>query len=105
IHEAALMNYSCIHLNLDDKNFVFQSWLTPEANGTKGSLQAPTTTPWRTIIIGEKATDILASRLILNLNEPSKIEDVSWIKPTKYVGVWWEKITGKSDWSYSYDLP
>lgn len=105
IHEAALINYSCMHLDLDDKNFVLHSWLTPEANGTKGSLQAPCTTPWRTIIVGEKATDILASRITLNLNEPSKIDDISWIKPTKYVGVWWEMITGKSDWSYTYDLP
>lgn len=105
LHEAALINYSCMHLNLDDQNFVFHSWLTPEPNGTRGSLQAPSNTPWRTIIVGEKATDILASRITLNLNEPSKIADVSWIKPTKYIGVWWEMITGKSDWSYSYDLP
>ncbi|NDW08571.1 glycoside hydrolase family 97 protein [Dysgonomonas sp. 520] len=104
IHEAALINYSCMHLNLDDKNFVFQSWLTPDANGTKGHLQAPCHTPWRTIIVSDDACDILASNLTLNLNEPCKIEDTSWIKPMKYVGVWWEMITGKSEWSYTDEV-
>lgn len=105
LHEAALVNYACMHLNLDDKNFIFQSWLTPDANGTKGHLQAPCTTPWRTIIVSDDARDILASNITLNLNEPCKIEDTSWIKPMKYVGVWWEMITGKSEWSYTSDLP
>lgn len=92
-------------MNLDDKNFIFQSWLTPDANGTKGHLQAPCHTPWRTIIVSDDARDILASNITLNLNEPCKIEDTSWIKPMKYVGVWWEMITGKSDWSYTNDFP
>ncbi|WP_286862514.1 MULTISPECIES: glycoside hydrolase family 97 protein [Sphingobacterium] len=105
IHEAALINYACMHLNLDDKNFVFQSWLTPDANGTKGNLQTPARSPWRTIMVSDDASDILASRMTLNLNEPTKIKDPSWIKPTKYIGVWWEMITGKSEWSYTYDLP
>ncbi|WP_282635443.1 glycoside hydrolase family 97 protein [Sphingobacterium thalpophilum] len=105
IHEAALINYACMHLHLDDKNFVFQSWLTPDANGTKGNLQTPARSPWRTIMVSDDARDILASRMTLNLNEPTKIKDPSWIKPTKYVGVWWEMITGKSEWSYNYDLP
>jgi len=105
IHEAALLNYACMHLNLDDKNFVFESWLTPDANGNKGNIQAPFNTPWRTIIVSDDACDILASNITLNLNEPCKIEDTSWIKPVKYVGVWWEMITGKSEWSYTYDLP
>lgn len=105
IHEAALIDFACMHLNLDDKNFVFKSWLTPDANGTKGNLQTPARSPWRTIMVSDDARDILAANLTLNLNEPSKIEDTSWIKPTKYVGVWWEMITGKSEWSYTYDLP
>lgn len=105
IHEAALINYACMHLHLDDKNFVFQSWLTPDANGTKGNLQTPARSPWRTIMVSDDARDILASRMTLNLNEPTKIKDPSWIKPNKYVGVWWEMITGKSEWSYTYDLP
>lgn len=105
IHEAALIDYPCMHLELDDKNFIFRSWLTPDALGDKGYMQAPCTTPWRTIIVSDDARDILASRLVLNLNEPCKIKDVSWIKPVKYVGVWWEMITGKSDWSYTYDFP
>lgn len=105
LHEAALVDYSCMHLNLDDKNMVFQSWLTPDVNGAKGYLQAPTVTPWRTIIVGDSATAILASRMTYNLNEPNKIADTSWIKPVKYVGVWWEMITGKSSWSYTNDLP
>lgn len=105
LHEAALINYACMHLDLDDKNFIFQSWLTPDANGTKGHLQAPCHTPWRTIIVSDDARDILASNITLNLNDPCKIEDTSWIKPMKYVGVWWEMITGKSDWSYTNELP
>lgn len=105
LHEAALIDYACMHLNLDDRNFVFESWLTPDANGTKGHMQAPCHTPWRTIIVSDDARDILASNMTLNLNEPCKIEDTSWIKPVKYVGVWWEMITGKSEWSYTYDLP
>ena len=104
IHEAALVDYSCMHLNLDDKNFVFRSWLTPDARGNKGYLQAPCKSPWRTVMVSDDACDILASNLILNLNEPCAFEDTSWIKPIKYVGVWWEMITGKSTWAYT-DLP
>ena len=105
IHEAALINYSCMHLNLDDKNLVFQSHLTPDAKENKGHLQAPCVSPWRTIIASTDARDILASRMTLNLNEPSKIEDTSWIKPVKYIGVWWEMITGKSSWAYTDEIP
>lgn len=105
LHEAALLNYGAMHLNLDDKNFVFQSWITPDADGTKGHMQAPCSTPWRTVIVSDDARDILTSKITLNLNEPCKIKDVSWIKPMKYVGVWWEMITGKSDWAYTNDLP
>ena len=101
IHEAALVDYSCLSLNLDDKNMVLESFLTPDAKGNKGYLQAPAQSPWRTIVVSDKATDILASKLILNLNEPTKYKDVSWIKPIKYVGVWWEMITGKSTWAYN----
>jgi len=103
LHEAALINYSCMHLNLDDKNMIFQSWLTPDATGDKGYMQAPCTSPWRTIMVSDDARDILASHMIYNLNEPSKIENISWIKPVKYIGVWWEMITGKSSWSYTND--
>lgn len=105
LHEAALVNYACMHLNLDDKNMIFESWLTPDAKGDKGYLQVPCTSPWRTVIVSEDARDILASKITLNLNEPCKIADVSWIKPVKYVGVWWEMITGKSSWSYTDDFP
>ena len=105
IHEAALINYSCMHLNLDDKNFVFQSHLTPDAKGNKGHIQAPSVSPWRTIIVSNDAREVLASRMTLNLNEPCKIENTSWIKPVKYVGVWWEMITGKSSWAYTDDFP
>lgn len=105
LHEAALIDYACMHLNLDDKNFIFESWLTPDANGTKGHMQAPRTTPWRTVMVSDKACDILASSMTLNLNEPCKIADTSWIKPVKYVGVWWEMITGKGDWSYTHEIP
>ena len=105
LHEAALVDYSCMHLNLDDKNFIFESWLTPDAQGNKGYLQAPCVSPWRTVIVSDDARDILASRITLNLNEPCALEDVSWIKPVKYVGVWWEMITNKSTWAYTDDLP
>ena len=105
LHEAALVDYPCMHLNLDDKNMVFESWLTPDAQGNKGYMQTPCHTPWRTIMIVDDARDILASRLILNLNEPCKIKDTSWIKPVKYMGVWWELITGKNTWNYTDELP
>ena len=105
LHEAALIDYSCMHLDLDDKNFIFTSWLTPDAQGNKGYMQTPCHTPWRTIMVSDDARQILASKLILNLNEPCKLEDTSWIKPVKYVGVWWEMITGKSSWSYTGELP
>ncbi len=104
LHEAALVNYACMHLNLDDKNFIFESWLTPDAIGNKGYLQTPCSSPWRTIIVSDDAREILASKMTLNLNEPNKIKDVSWIKPVKYMGVWWEMITGKSSWSYTNGL-
>ncbi|MCD8081708.1 MAG: glycoside hydrolase family 97 protein [Bacteroides sp.] len=105
LHEAALIDYSCMHLNLDDANLVFTSWLTPDAVGDKGYLQSPCVSPWRTVIASNDARDILASRITLNLNEPCKIEDTSWIKPVKYIGVWWEMITGKSSWAYTDDVP
>ncbi|CAI2766376.1 glycoside hydrolase family 97 protein [Flavobacterium collinsii] len=105
LHEAALINYSCMHLNLDDKNMIFESWLTPDAKGDKGYMQAPSHSPWRTIMVSDDAREILASKMTLNLNDPSKIEDTSWIKPVKYIGVWWEMITGKSSWSYTNDFP
>ncbi|CAM3726960.1 glycoside hydrolase family 97 protein [Mucilaginibacter galii] len=101
IHEAALVDYSCMSLNLDDKNMVLESFLTPDAIGDKGYMQAPTQSPWRTVIVSDKAGDILLSKLVYNLNEPTKFKDVSWIKPVKYVGVWWEMITGKSTWAYN----
>ncbi len=105
LHEAALINYSCMHLNLDDKDLIFESWLTPDVRGDKGYLQAPCTSPWRTVIVSDDARDILSSKIIYNLNEPCKLEDTSWIKPVKYVGVWWEMITGKSTWAYTNDYP
>ncbi|SHG11847.1 Glycosyl-hydrolase 97 C-terminal, oligomerisation [Cnuella takakiae] len=105
LHEAALVNYPAMHLNLDDKHMVFESWLTPDAKGDKGYLQAPCTTPWRTVLVSNDARAIAASKTIYNLNEPSKIKDVSWIKPVKYVGVWWEMITGKSTWAYTDQYP
>lgn len=104
LHEAALVDYSCMHLNLDDKNLVFTSWLTPDAQGDKGYMQTPCQSPWRTVIVSDDARDILASRMTLNLNEPCKYKDTSWIKPVKYIGVWWEMITGKSSWAYTDDL-
>lgn len=105
IHEAALVDYSCMHLDLDDKNMVFHSHLTPDAQGWKGYLQAPCRTPWRTVMVSDDCRDILASKLILNLNDPCAYEDTSWIKPVKYVGVWWEMITGGGNWAYTDDLP
>ena len=105
LHEAALVDYPCMHLNLDDKNMVFESWLTPDALGNKGYMQTPCQTPWRTIMIVDDARKILSSRLILNLNEPCKIKDTSWIKPVKYMGVWWELITSKNTWNYTDQLP
>jgi hypothetical protein len=105
IHEAALINYACMHLNLDDRNFVFESWLTPDAKGDKGNIQAPSVSPWRTIIASDDARDIPASKMIYNLNEPCKLTETSWIHPMKYMGVWWEMITGKSTWSYTDDFP
>lgn len=105
LHEAALINYSCMHLNLDDKSMVFESWLTPDEKGNKGYIQAPAYSPWRTIIVSDDAREILASKMTLNLNDPCKIEDTSWIKPVKYVGVWWEMISGKSSWSYTDEFP
>lgn len=104
IHEAALVDYSCMHLELDDKNMVFRAWLTPDAKGNKCYMQAPCHTPWRTVMVSDDARDILASNLILNLNDPCVLDDTSWIKPVKYIGVWWEMITGKSTWAYT-DLP
>ena len=104
LHEAACIDYSTMHLNYDDKTGIFESWLTPDARGDKGYLQAPCVSPWRTVIVGDEARDILASRITLNLNEPCKIEDTSWIKPTKYIGVWWDMITNKGTWAYTDDL-
>jgi len=104
LHEAALTEYSAMHLELDYEKMVFTSHLTPDAIGNKAYMQAPTHTPWRTVIASEKAGDILLSNITLNLNEPVAYEDVSWIKPVKYIGVWWEMITGKSSWAYA-DLP
>ena len=104
LHEAALIDYAAMHLNLDDENMIFESWLTPDVNGDKGYLITPETTPWRTIMVSDDARDILNSRMTYNLNEPSKIEDPSWIKPMKYIGVWWEMITGKSSWNYTNEF-
>lgn len=105
LHEAALINYSTMHLNLDPKTFTFTSWLTPDAKGDKGYLQAPCVSPWRTIIASDDARDIVASKMTYNLNEPCKIDDTSWIHPVKYVGVWWEMITNKSSWAYTDEIP
>lgn len=105
IHEAALVNYPAMHLNLDDKHMVFESWLTPDATGNKAYVQVSFNTPWRTVMVSDDARDMLSSNLILNLNEPCKIEDTSWIHSTKYCGVWWEMIVGKSSWNYTDDLP
>lgn len=105
LHEAALVDYPCMSLNLDEKTMTFESWLTPDAIGMKGFMQTPCHTPWRTIMVTDNACDVLASRLILNLNEPCKYKDTSWIKPVKYMGVWWEMITGKGSWAYTDALP
>ena len=105
IHEAACINYPTMHLNLDDKNMVFESWLTPDATGLKGYMQTPCNTPWRTILVSDDARDMLSGHLILNLNEPCKIKDTSCIHPTKYVGVWWEMIVGKNSWNYTDEFP
>ncbi|MBM6883720.1 glycoside hydrolase family 97 protein [Bacteroides caecigallinarum] len=105
LHEAALVDYSCMHLNLDDKNMIFESWLTPDARGDKGNMQTPCVSPWRTVIASDDARNILAARVTLNLNEPCKIEDTSWIHPVKYVGVWWDMITGKGSWAYTDEVP
>ncbi len=104
IHEAALVDYSCMHLDLDDNNLVFKSVLTPNAQGDMARCQTPCVTPWRTVMVTDDARKTLASRLILNLNEPCAYDDVSWIKPVKYMGVWWEMITNKSTWSYTNDF-
>ncbi|WP_141876241.1 glycoside hydrolase family 97 protein [Gramella sp. Hel_I_59] len=105
LHEAALVDYSLMNLNLDEENLVFESWLTPDAVGNKGYIQTPAVSPWRTIMVSDEATEILASNMNLNLNEPNKLKDTSWIKPVKYIGVWWEMITGKSSWAYTDELP
>lgn len=105
IHEAACVNYATMHLNLDDKNMVFESWLTSDAQGYKGYIQTPFNTPWRTVIVSDDARDMLSSNLILNLNEPCALDDVSWIRPIKYCGVWWDMIVGRGTWSYTNDLP
>lgn len=101
IHEAALVNFPAMHLNLDDHKLVFKSWLTPNAQGNRAEIDLPFATPWRAVMVSDKATDILASNLIYNLNEPNALDDTSWIHPTKYMGVWWEMITGKSSWAYT----
>lgn len=104
LHEAALIDYSAMHLNLDDRNMVLEAWLTPDVKGDRPYMLTPAVTPWRTIIVSDDARDILASRMTYNLNEPCVIEDTSWIKPVKYMGVWWEMITGKSSWAYTDDF-
>ena len=105
IHEAACVDYPTMSLNLDDKNMVFESWLTPDAQGRKGYMQTPCHTPWRTVMVSDDARDMLSSNLILNLNEPCALKDVSWIHPVKYCGVWWEMIVGRNSWSYTDDYP
>ena len=105
LHEAACVDYPTMHLNLDDKNMVFESWLTPDSQGFKGYMQTPRTSPWRTVLVSDDARDMLSCKLTLNLNEPCKIEDTSWIHPVKYCGVWWEMICDKKSWSYTDELP
>lgn len=105
IHEAALIDFPAINVELDDKTYVLKTELTPDAQGNRGHIAAPFNTPWRTIITSKDARDILASKLTYNLNEPCAYEDTSWIKPTKYMGVWWEMITGKGSWAYTDDVP
>ena len=104
IHEAALIDYPCMHLDLDPKTFTFVSHLTPDAQGWKGRMQTPCNTPWRTVQVAPSATAQLASRLILNLNDPCALESTDWIKPVKYIGVWWEMISGKGSWNYTDDF-
>ncbi len=104
LHEAACINYATMHLNYLEDQQTFESLLTPDARGDKGYMQTPCVSPWRTIIVGHSGADILASRMTLNLNEPCKIEDTSWIRPTKYIGVWWEMIVGRSHWAYTDDV-
>lgn len=104
IHEAATVDYPTMHLNLNDTTMVFTSWLTPDNQGRKGYMQTPAVSPWRSVIITDDARDILASRLVYNLNEPTKFEDTSWIKPVKYIGVWWEMISGAGSWNYTDDV-
>ena len=101
LHEAACIDYATMHLNYNAADNSFESWLTPDARGDKGFMQTPCVSPWRTVIVGESGADILASRITLNLNEPCKLADTSWIKPTKYVGVWWDMIIGRSSWAYT----
>ena len=105
LHEAACVNYATMHLNLDDKTMTFESWLTPDATGMKGYIQTPFNTPWRTVIVSDDARDMLASNLVLNLNEPCALDDVSWIHPVKYCGVWWDMIVGRASWSYTNEYP
>ena len=105
IHEAACVDYSTMSLNLDDKNMVFESWLTPDAEGLKGYMQTPCKSPWRTVMVSDDARDMLSCKLTLNLNEPCALSDVSWIHPVKYCGVWWEMIVGRNSWSYTNDVP
>ena len=105
IHEAALVNYPAAHLEYDAVANSFRTWLCPDAEGWKGRMQAPCKTPWRTVMVVDDARKALASRLILNLNDPCALDDVSWIHPVKYMGVWWEMITGKSTWAYTWDYP
>ena len=105
LHEAALVDYPAMHLNLDEASLTFTSWLTPDAQGNKGRLQTPCQSPWRTIIVTDDARRVLASDLILNLNDPCRLDDTSWIHPTKYIGVWWEMISGKGDWAYTNQFP
>ncbi len=105
IHEAACADYATMHLNLDDKTMTFESWLTPDATGLKGFMQTPCETPWRTVLVSDDARDMLSCKLTLNLNEPCKLEDTSWIHPTKYCGVWWEMIVGRNTWRYTDEYP
>ena len=100
IHEAALLNYPAMYLKVDRKTFALQSHLCPDAFNNKAYMQTPCTTPWRTFIVSDKAEDILESKLILNLNEPTKFKDVSWIKPQKYIGIWWGMHVGTMSWNY-----
>ena len=105
IHEAACVDYSTMHLDLDDKNMVLESALTPDAVGNMCYMQTPCQSPWRTVMVSDDARTMLSSYMIYNLNEPCKIEDTSWIHPTKYNGVWWEMIVGRGNWHYTNDLP